>query len=63
MLGLTMMPLAVWYELQLHPLTALHQYDAAVARDIVMLNVFSIGILVGLVGWLLVDIYRKMETD
>jgi hypothetical protein len=63
MLGLTMMPLVVWYALQLHPLTALHQYDAAVAREIAMLNVFSVGILVGLFGWFQVDIYRKMETS
>jgi hypothetical protein len=63
MLGLTLMPLAVWYFLQLHPLTALHQYDTTVARDIVMLNVFSIGILVGLFGWFQVDIYRKMEAS
>ena len=62
MLGLTMLPLAVWYGLQLHPLTPLHQYDAVVAREIMMLNVFSIGILVGLFGWFQVDIYRKMEV-
>jgi hypothetical protein len=62
MLGLTMLPLVVWYVLQQHPLTSLHQYDASVARDIVILNVCSIGVLIGLFGWFQVDIYRKMEA-
>lgn len=62
MLGLSMLPLVVWYLLQQHPLTPLHQYDAAVARDLVILNVSSIGVLIGLFGWFQADIYRKMET-
>jgi MASE7 protein len=62
MLGLTMLPLVVWYLLQLYPPTALHQYSAIVAREILVLNVFSIGILIVLFGWFQVDIYRKMET-
>jgi hypothetical protein len=62
MLGLTMLPLVVWYLLQQHPPTPLHQYDASVARELVVLNVCSIGVLIGLFGWFQVDIYRKMET-
>lgn len=62
MLGLALLPLAVWYWLQQYPLTPLHQYDAAVARDIMILNVFSIGVLLGLFGWFQADIYRRMET-
>ena len=62
MLGLTMLPLAVWYLLQHYPPPTLHLYDAIVAREIMVLNVFSIGILIVLFGWFQVDIYRKMES-
>lgn len=62
MMVLTMLPLGVWYLLQVYPLTSLHSYDAVVAREIMILNVFSIGVLIGLFGWFQVDIYRKMEV-
>jgi hypothetical protein len=62
MLGLSILPLVVWYWLQRHPLAPLHEYDAPVARALVILNVSSIGVLIGLFGWLQADIYRKMET-
>ena len=62
MLGLTMLPLVVWYMLQQHPLTPLHHYETSVAHEMVVLNVCSIGVLIGLFGWFQVDIYRKMET-
>ena len=62
MLGLTILPLAVWYLMQQFPLTPLHQYSATVARELQVLNVFSIGTLIALFGWFQVDIYRKMET-
>ena len=62
MLGLSMLPLVVWYLLQEHPLPTLHQYDATVARDLVVLNVSSIGVLIGLFGWFQADIYGRMEA-
>lgn len=62
MLCLTMLPLVAWYLLQHYPLTPLHEYTPAVARELVFLNVCSVGILIGLFGWFQVDIYRKMET-
>jgi len=62
MLALTFLPLAVWYVLQEYPLTALHQYNAAAARDMQILNGCSVGLLIVLFGWFQVDIYRKMEA-
>jgi hypothetical protein len=63
MLGLTTLPLAVWYLMQLFPLAPLHQYSAMVSRELQILNVFSIVTLLALFGWFQVDIYRKMETQ
>ena len=62
MLGLTLLPLVVWYVLHQFLLTPLHQYDATVAHELLVLNVCSIGVLIVLFGWFQVDIYRKMEA-
>lgn len=62
MLVLTVLPLIVWCLLRAYPPTPLHQYDAAVARDLVALNVWSIAALIALFGWFQADIYRKMEA-
>lgn len=62
MLTLSLLPLIAWYWLQRHPFTSLHQYDPSVANDLVILNVSSIAILIGLFGWFQADIYRKMEA-
>jgi hypothetical protein len=62
MLALTVLPLIVWCLLRAYPPTPLHQYDAAVARDLVVLNVWSIAVLIALFGWFQADIYRKMES-
>lgn len=62
MIVCTAFPLMAWYILQLHPMHTLHQYNAAVAREIFTLNVFSIGALIVLFGWFQADIYRKMEA-
>ena len=61
MLGLTILPLVVWYLLQGHPPTPLHQYDRAAAHNLQVLNVCSIGVIIVLFGWFQVDIYRRME--
>jgi MASE7 protein len=62
MLGLTLLPLIVWYLLQHLPITPLHQYNTSVAHELAVLNVCSIGVLIVLFGWFQVDIYRKMEA-
>ncbi|MEO6840725.1 MAG: hypothetical protein ABI192_08165 [Bradyrhizobium sp.] len=62
MLVLTALPLMVWCLLRRYPPTPLHHYNAAVMRDLVVLNVWSIAILIVLFGWFQVDIYRKMEA-
>ena len=62
MLLLTALPLVVWYLLQQHPPTPLHQYDTDSAHELFVLNVCSIGVLIVLFGWFQVDIYRRMEA-
>jgi hypothetical protein len=62
MLAMTAAPLMVWSLLREYPPTPLHQYDAPTASHLVVLNVWSIAILIMLFGWFQADIYRKMET-
>jgi hypothetical protein len=62
MLAVAALPLAVWYWLWLHPPIPMHRYDAMAAYRLVVLNVFSIAVIVLLLGWLQTDIYRRMET-
>jgi hypothetical protein len=62
MLALTALPLIVWCLLRRYPPTPLHHYEAAVMADLVALNVWSIAILIAILGWFQVDIYRKMEA-
>lgn len=62
MLGLTTLPLIVWCVLRQYPPTPLHEYDAAAAGDLLVMNVCSIAVLIILFGWFQVGVYRKMET-
>jgi hypothetical protein len=62
MLGFTLLPLITWCLLRRYPITPLHEYSAAVAADLVALNVWSIAVLIVLFGWFQIDIYRKMEA-
>jgi hypothetical protein len=63
MLGFTLLPLMVWCLLRRYPIPALHEYSASVAADLVVLNVWSIAVLIVLFGWFQVDIYHKMEAQ
>jgi hypothetical protein len=62
MLGLTMLPLAVWVLLQAHPPVPLHRCDAEVAQALLVLDVYSVAVLIALFGWFQVDIDHRMET-
>lgn len=61
MVCLSLLPLVVWYLLEQYPMTPLHRYDSAAARNLLTLNVSCIGVIVILFGWFQVDIYRRME--
>ena len=63
MIGLTLLPLAVWYVLRDHAPAPLHHYGPDAASRLFTLNAVSIGVLICLFGWFQVDIYRKMEDD
>lgn len=63
MVGMTLLPLVVWYVLRDHAPVPLHQYDAVTAGRLFTLNAISIGVLISLFGWFQVDIYRQMEQD
>lgn len=55
------LPLAVWCLLQQHPPVPMHRYDPAAADRLFELNVFSIAVIVLLLGWLQAEIYHRLE--
>jgi hypothetical protein len=61
MLCFTMLPVAVWCVLQYHAPIPLHRYDRQSAAAMFAMNIFSVGILIAVFGWLQADIYRRME--
>ena len=61
MLALTLLPVCIFYLLQFFPLVPLHHYEAGPARQILILNALSIGVVIALLGWLQLDAYRRME--
>ena len=61
MLGLTALPLVVYYGLQHAAPAPLHRYDPESARSLVTLNVISIAAVAAAFGWLQADIYQRME--
>lgn len=61
MLVFTALPLGVFYLLQHHAPVPLLRYDAAVAKELFVLNVISVSVLGAAFGWLQCDIYERME--
>ncbi len=61
MLCLTMAPLLIWWALQTWPLPVLQEFTGTVARDLKVMNVFSVALLIVAFGWFQVGIYGKME--
>jgi hypothetical protein len=62
MLIFTALPIVIWYVLQDHAPVPLHHYDPPSLHQLFILNAISIGVLFMAFGWLLGDIYRRMET-
>lgn len=61
MIGLTLLPVVVWYVLRTHAPEPWHHYDAPAARNLIALNAISIGVLAALFGWVQTLIYQRME--
>jgi hypothetical protein len=61
MLGFTLLPAGIFYLLQFFPLVPLRHFDARSAHQILILNALSIGVVIALLGWLQLDVYRRLE--
>jgi hypothetical protein len=63
MLGLSSLPLLVWYGSRKLGGAGLHHYDPASAHSIVILNVISVSVLVSALGWFQGRVYQRMERS
>ena len=61
MLALTTLPLLVFFVLQQHPPEPLHRYGPEAAKSLFALNVISVSVLVTAFGWIVADVYARME--
>ena len=61
MLVLTALPLIAYFGLQHSPPVPLHHYDAEATKSLFVLNVTSVSVIVAAFGWLMGDVYRRME--